>query len=143
MVGIGHCPLIPMTGRFCIPSGFAYIHATSKSWVIVLAPARDRKTQSGNKKVDKDMVIVVTKSQLRVQLNVLNSRQKSQGSPQLSGCRNNATGRKRIRLMKLIRLIRFVSRRLKQGSDKPLSPQDARLNPSSAGISDHQIHCYI
>ena len=37
MVGIGHLPFIPMTGRFWNPDGLAYTHPMSKSYVTVAA----------------------------------------------------------------------------------------------------------
>lgn len=35
--GRGHCPLMPMTGRSAMPSGFALTQPTLKSWVTVAA----------------------------------------------------------------------------------------------------------
>jgi hypothetical protein len=49
---------MPITGRVCWPSGFAYVHAMSKSYVTVAQCAIDARRDMGRRKLDKDMAMV-------------------------------------------------------------------------------------
>jgi hypothetical protein len=58
MAGTGHCPLTPMTGRVCCPSGFAYVHATSKSYVTVAHCAIEVRRDIGRRKLESESAIL-------------------------------------------------------------------------------------
>lgn len=47
-----------MTGRLYWPSGLAYVHATSKSYVTVAAQAVETKNETRRKRSDKEIAIV-------------------------------------------------------------------------------------
>jgi hypothetical protein len=58
IVGTGHWPLTPMTGRVCCPSGFAYVQPMSKSYVTVAQWAMELRRDIGRRKFDKESAMV-------------------------------------------------------------------------------------
>jgi hypothetical protein len=58
IAGTGHFPFTPITGRVACPSGFAYVQATSKSYVTVAQCAIELRRVMGRRKLDRESAIL-------------------------------------------------------------------------------------
>ena len=90
---MGHLPLIPITGRVCCPSGFAYVHAMSKSYVTVAQCAIELRRDIGSRKLDSDIAILVTRDWVEVVLSIFRTDSAFTASRDLAICRRVVNGK--------------------------------------------------